>query len=66
MVSQDNQEAGKLLDLFSKISYKGEKVNLDYGTVSLKSLMPSKNYFEIFLNFEKKTFLRGYAELLYI
>ena len=45
MVSQDNQEAGKLLDLFSKVSYKGEKVNLDYGTVSLKSLMPSKHFF---------------------
>jgi hypothetical protein len=41
-VASDNQEIGKLLDLFSKVNYKGEKINLDYGTISLKNLMPSK------------------------
>ncbi len=41
---------GKLLDLFSQITYKGEKVNLDYGTVSLKDLLPSKSFFRIFSN----------------
>jgi hypothetical protein len=40
-VPSDNEEVGKLLDVFSKISHKGEKINLDYGTVSLKSLLPS-------------------------
>jgi carbonic anhydrase len=40
IVPSDNEEVGKLLDLFSKITYKGEKVNLDYGTVSLKDLLP--------------------------
>ncbi|CAF1378858.1 unnamed protein product [Adineta steineri] len=36
----DNQEVDKLLNLFSKIVHKGEKVDLDDETVSLKKLMP--------------------------
>ncbi len=42
IAQSDNEDVGKLIDSFTKITYKGEKINLDYGTVSLKNLMPSK------------------------
>jgi hypothetical protein len=34
---------GKLLDLFSKITYKGDKINLDSTIVSLRSLIPGND-----------------------
>ncbi|CAF0810685.1 unnamed protein product [Rotaria sordida] len=40
IVPSDNQEFNKLLELFSKITYKGEKINLNYGTILLKNLVP--------------------------
>lgn len=40
----DNPDFGKLFDLFSKIIHKGEKINLDYGTISLRNLLPGKVY----------------------
>jgi hypothetical protein len=35
---------GKLLALFPKIIYKGEKINLDSDTISLKNLMPGNDF----------------------
>ncbi|UJR31914.1 hypothetical protein I4U23_019388 [Adineta vaga] len=40
IASSDNQKLGRLLDLFPKITHRGEKIDLDFGTVSLKSLLP--------------------------
>jgi hypothetical protein len=58
---------GKLLDVFSQVTYKGEKVNLDYGTVSLKDLLPSKSFLEYFLIILKSNFVfRRSTKLLYI
>ncbi|CAF1336581.1 unnamed protein product [Adineta ricciae] len=47
VVSSDNQEFGKLVDLFSNISYNGEKIDLDYEKVSLSSFLPNdmQSYF---------------------
>ncbi|CAF1629380.1 unnamed protein product [Rotaria magnacalcarata] len=40
IVSNDNSDCIKLFDLFSKITHRGEKINLDYGIISLRDLMP--------------------------
>lgn len=42
VTQDDNPELGSLLDLFTKIPHKGDKINVDPGVVSLKSLLPSK------------------------
>lgn len=71
IISTDNQEFGKLLDLFSKITYKGDKINLDYGSVSLKSLLSSKLLFSSFqsyicINIFEIKYSRRFTKLLYI
>ncbi|CAF3809278.1 unnamed protein product [Rotaria sp. Silwood1] len=47
IISSDNPDIGKLFDYLSKISYKGDKINLDYNVISLRNLMPEniQNYY---------------------
>ena len=42
IIPEDNPTIAPLLDLFSKIPHKGDKITLDSGTLSLKSLLPRK------------------------
>ncbi|CAF1243219.1 unnamed protein product [Rotaria sordida] len=47
IIPNDNPNIGKLLDHLSMITYKGEKINLDYNIISLRNLMPEnmQNYY---------------------
>ncbi|CAF1273650.1 unnamed protein product [Adineta steineri] len=40
IIPTDNIHMDKLLELFPKITHKGEKINFDYNTISLRNLMP--------------------------
>lgn len=56
-----------LLDLFAKITHKGDKINLDPGTVSLKSLLPREyDNDQLFMGLRVFSLSRGYAELLHL
>lgn len=65
-IPEDNPTMAPLLDLFSKIPHKGDKINLDAGTLSLKSLLPRKCDRLTWKNSDRSRFCRGYAELLHL
>ena len=44
IINMDNPDFAKLFDLFPKIAHKGEKIKLEYGSISLRNLMPGKTF----------------------